>query len=754
MVKFDQSPFHSSNQTNQDKFDPSDSEFVFDLQWLQETFLRHWKKTCLLFCVIGLGVFSFFLFEAPRYKSQVKLKVEVKRPVFNLERFLNFQNSSQEFYLAQPNLLQSRRLARNVIDRLSLWNEEEFRTLIGQNQINEVEQAKQASLKVSGSTTPLSIEANTAYSRLVNRYIQHLSVSMERTAPQILYLRFTSKDPTLAAEIANTHAEEYIEFSRKSNALFTDEYIDGLNLQLHQLDNSIMTIDAEILNFKKKNGFFQIQGVSSYDPIQDIDDRLSRVRKQLGEANNELSLAKTSYEACFLPGEADNFAAINSDALQSSNLDKYRSDLTVLQKEFAGLQERYGERHPKYVEASSKIEALLTAIDQEILALVEKKRVEYFKANSRKGSLLEEEQQLISEKYSRDAQWSQLQDLIRTRTQIIDQKSSVVEDLQKAKGSLETQKEIPSRVFEIVDYAEIPLSPENRNWARMILLSIASAIGLTIALVIFIEFQDRTIRTPQQVELITGVSVLGAIPLFQNDDMDVMDGRINPEALSPAAESFIALRTRFLFSDMIQRARTLLVTSSLPNEGKSTVAVNLATSVALLGKKVALVDCDLRKPSLHRFFGEQSSVGMVDIINGVENLEQVLFETDIPGLFLLPAGKTQAMPSEVLTSEAFTELLHSLRDMFDYVFIDSAPILATPDPTILSPQVDSTLLVVRSGKIVKDDLVSALDHINRSGGNVFSTILNGVPQTERSVYTRYGYGYAYGPKPNADASPL
>ncbi|MDP8244482.1 MAG: polysaccharide biosynthesis tyrosine autokinase [Candidatus Hinthialibacter antarcticus] len=752
MVDFDEPSLQSRNSQPFESIESSDSEFAFDLRWVQETFMRHWKLGIAAFICVASVVFFIFISDPPQYTATVKLKVESKRPVFNLEEFLNFENISLEFYMAQPNLIQSRRFARNVINQFELWNDDTFTSNNSSPKPSEnLNSASKPITLLSGDVDLATTYADPIMSRLVNRYLSGLKVTSERTSPRILYLRYTAKDPFLAANIANAHAEEYIDFSRKSNELFTDEYIDGLSAQLTQIDTRIHAMDKSILGFKKENGFFQLQGVSSYDPIQDIDDRLSRVRQQLAEASNELTNARTDFESVFLPSETGNFNAINPDALDSSTLQTWRIELTKLRKEFAEIEERYGRNYPDYKEKANQINVLEDAIDEEILSLVEKRRIEYERNLSRKNVLDSEEQELIKEKYSRDAQWSELQDLIRTRDQIIDQKTSVVEDIQQAKGSLETQKETRSRIFEIVDYAEVPLSPINRNWIRIVLLTIASALGVAVGAVIFIEFQDRTIRTPQQVEQITGVTVLGVVPLFSNTDESITEGRIDPESLSPAAESMIALRTRFLFSDMVRRSRTILITSSVPGEGKSTVCANLASAISLLGKRVVLVDCDLRKPTLHRFFGEHSSIGLIDVIDGSESLDQALFETDIPGLFLLPAGKTHSMPSEILTSKNFSEMIDSLKEVFDYIFIDTAPVLATPDATILSPQFDSTLLVVRSGKVVKDDLVTSIDHIHRSGGNIFATVLNGVPANERSVYTRHGYGYANNTVPETQA---
>ncbi|MBZ0254803.1 hypothetical protein K8I31_01990, partial [bacterium] len=342
MVDFDGPPNFSQNAPVSDSFESDQNEFVFDLRWLQETFLRHWKLGFIIFIGVAAGVLYVFLSDPPQYTATVKLKVEAKRPVFNLEEFLNFENISQEFYMAQPNLIQSRRFARNVINQFKLWNNplftggKQFPAIAG-----EIDASSASTASQDEDVTSASQSADFAMSRLVNRYLSGLKVTPERTAPQILYLNYTTIDPILAAKIANAHAEEYIEFSRKSNALFTDEYIDGLNIQLEQIDKRIHDMDQNILTFKKENGFFQLQGVSSYDPIQDIDDRLSRVRQQLADVNSKLSLAKAEYESVFLAGEFGNFNAINPDALDSPTLQTWRIDLTKLQKDFAELKERY-----------------------------------------------------------------------------------------------------------------------------------------------------------------------------------------------------------------------------------------------------------------------------------------------------------------------------------------------------------------------------------------------------------------------------
>lgn len=714
-------------------------EIQFDFDWIFKAIQRRWFSGSLTFLITALLCLAVFLKDAPKYTATVKLMVEAKRPVFQSEAYTAFDVITAEFFLAQVKLLQSRSLIRTTLDQVGIVRFHETMTKTA-NPISKLiyrplpaELVLDASEHITSATSPF-------VSREIDRYARELTVTPDRLAPQILAVSFSAPDPEFAVLVVNTHAKAYMEYSMESNALYTDEFIEGLTTQVDGLESDIKSKNEAILLYKKEHGFFQLQGTSSYDPIQDIDDRLTRVREQLARAMEELTRSQAAYEALFDEGHNGEIDSLRYDVITSPQLETLRERKNEDLKKWAEIKDRYLENHHLYVSIENSLQMLDRAITEEILTFVHRAESAYDEALKRKNNLTDQEQSLIQEKYLRDKEWNALKSLEQARDQLNNQKIALLRDLQNAKSSLETQKNTSRRLFQIVDPAEIPNKASNRNWARIFLLVLAAAFSATFAFIFFLEFQDNTIRTPQQVEHVTGISVMGCIPSFLPDETSAVEGRIDEEMASPASEAFVALRTRFLFSGMMHHAQTILISSVWAKEGKSTISVNLASSLAMIGKRVLLVDCDLRKPALHTFFGESKTPGLADLIHGTENLDQVLVETDVPGLFLIAAGTAISHPSELLTSSNMDTVFDTLREEFDFIFVDSPPVLAAPDPTILSSRMDITLLVLRSGSTDKADLLSAMDHFNRAGGNVFSIILNGLSPNERSAYLQYGYG--------------
>ena len=718
---------------------PEENEMGFDPRWLIDAFSRHYGIGFLIFIsVFSLGIAVSFL-EKPKYSSQVKIKIEEKRQVFNEEEFMNFDNVTFEFYRTQIQMVKSRQLIRQVIQDIGIELENDLSSTESRFPFSKA-QPSLASRDANRDATETAIfsKSGMPLSTLIDNYIKRLTVTPDAQSPQIIFLSFVAKNPELAAKTINMHGQKYIELSRNANSNFTDKYISGLEKQLESLNTEIKENENKILEFKKEKGFFQLQGVSSYDPVQDIDDRLSRIRSQLAQASEELKKSETTYKSLFRDEKVGNFLYINQEILTSPALLTLQEQQTKLRQEWMEVKGKYLENHPRYQKVKNQLNEADLLIQEEKYNLMERAKNDYEKVKTRHDTLLNDEQNLIREKYQRDAEWSILQDLNRNKEQLIEKKTSVVKDHQNAKGSLETQRKTDNRTFEVVDPGEIPLNPSNIHRLRSLILSFIAALFAMFTAIVLIEFSDHTIRSVEQLEQITGISVMGSIPSFLPGDCQNVPGRVNFLKSSAATEAFIALRTRLLFSDMISGIQTLSVTSALPEEGKSILIVNLASSLAIMGKRTIIVDCDLRKPKLHTFFGEYYKPGICDIISKSEIVDDVLIETDIPNLYFIPAGELTDAPSELLTAMAFREILEQLKREFHYIFIDSPPVLFSSDASIIALHIDGTLLVVRHGKAEEEDVVQAIENITQVGGHISALVLNGIPQRERKNYAPYG----------------
>jgi len=204
-------------------------------------------------------------------------------------------------------------------------------------------------------------------------------------------------------------------------------------------------------------------------------------------------------------------------------------------------------------------------------------------------------------------------------------------------------------------------------------------------------------------------------------------------------EQFRTLRANIKFSSAEDAIKTIVVTSCLPSEGKSTVISNLASSMAKDGKSVIILDCDLRKPSIHKKFSLSNYKGLTNILVERKNIEWVITSTQIPNVFVVPSGPIPPNPSELLSSKSFKEIINELADNFDLVLIDSPPVLYVSDAQILSALAQGTIIVTAYGKTEKKALVSAKENIEKAGGKILGVVINKIPDEYNE-----DYGYYYG----------
>ena len=212
---------------------------------------------------------------------------------------------------------------------------------------------------------------------------------------------------------------------------------------------------------------------------------------------------------------------------------------------------------------------------------------------------------------------------------------------------------------------------------------------------------------------------------------------IEKEPKSIAAESYRTLRTNIQYSSFDKEYRTILVTSSEPGEGKSTTVGNLALSLAHGDKKVLVIDCDLRKPSIHKKFKISNAVGLSDVIVGKKDLNSVLNKYN-KNLFILTSGKIPPNPSEMLSSKTMTLLLEKLKETYDYIILDTPPVQAVTDAQVLSAKSDGTIIVVKAGKTKKDSVNSSLGLLKKVNANIIGTVLNSVDNSRNKYYYYYG----------------
>ncbi len=285
------------------------------------------------------------------------------------------------------------------------------------------------------------------------------------------------------------------------------------------------------------------------------------------------------------------------------------------------------------------------------------------------------------------------------------------------------------------------------------ILGIMAGFGLAY----LVDITDKAFRSPDEVSQVMRLPVVGHIPLIDFEDQKVLpDCEISPVVCtvhrpkSPQSESYRAVRTALYFNNRDQRHQVIQVTSPMPGDGKSTLATNLAVTIAQSGKSTLLLDADFRRPTLHKVFGLHTpDFGLASVVGGTaEPSDALLTVPEVPNLKVMACGHRPSNPSELLSSEQFADVLQLLREQFDFVIIDTPPVLAVSDPSAVAARVDGVILTFRIHKRARPLAVRARDALVNSGATVIGVVVNGVDQDTGGYYGQYragaaGYRYSY-----------
>lgn len=317
--------------------------------------------------------------------------------------------------------------------------------------------------------------------------------------------------------------------------------------------------------------------------------------------------------------------------------------------------------------------------------------------------------------------------------------TAAVEQIEAVQGADGTETS-PVRLSRVRD-ALPPLEPSSPNVPLNLALGGLVGLAIGIGVAVLRAVLDTRIRTPRDVEQVTDRPIIGAIAFDPKAKERPLIVHADP--LSPRAESFRAMRTNLQFIDTGERS-SFVVTSSVPTEGKSTTTINLAIALADAGKRVALLDTDLRKPKVAEYLGIEGGAGLTDVLIGRARVGDVMLPWGNRGLYVLPAGKIPPNPSELLGSERMRLLLEVLERDFDVVLCDAPPLLPVTDGAILSKATGGAIVIVATGRTSRHQLSSALDALDTVGAHVAGVALTMVPTRGPDSYYAYGYGYGYG----------
>lgn len=641
-------------------------------------------------------------------------------------------------------ILRSDLLALQVIKELNLDKLPEF---------GGHGESTSSSLELTTDTLqPDSARANA----LLGAFKGNLRVLLEPNT-RIIDVHYRSPNKELAARIVNTLANTYIEQNFKTRFESTMQASDWLSRQLVDLQMKVETSQEKLVQYQKEH---QILGIDDKQNI--TTEKLDELNKQLTDAESQRMEKEALYRLAE-SGDSESAASVagaaaapgKSSVASSGLLDRLEGEKADLKVQIAQMGTQFGLAYPKIAQLNNQLKEIDVQIQVEMKKVAERLRGDYMAALQRETMLrqaLEEQKQQENKLNESAIEYSLLKRDFETNRTLYEGL------LQKLKEAGVTAGLRSNNIRE-VDIARTPAGPAEPNIPRN--LGFAFVLGLTsgIGLAFLLEGIDNTVRTPEQAQLISGLPSLGMIPLAPKSatDNNAKQGLMvaaSKEAVelitqsrpqSQMAESYRALRTSLLLTSLGAPPKTILITSALPREGKTTTSINTAIVLAQKGTRVLLIDADLRRPSIHKALGLGHRTGLSNVLTGGATLQQATVRSSLlPTLYVLPAGTPPPNPAELMASGQMVDVLAELRDQYDHIVVDTPPTLSVTDAVVLSTKADAVVLVIRSSQTTKPALRRARDILAQVNARVAGVLLNAVNLDSPDYYYYYEYQGKYG----------
>jgi len=572
---------------------------------------------------------------------------------------------------------------------------------------------------------------------------------------RLIDIKFTHNVPEVTSKIVNAIAETYVFANLEKRTEANSTTGDFLQKRIAELQQQIRTSEERLVNYAKNNQ------IISLDPNQNtVVERLAGLNQQLLEAENDRKTAEAAYNAAKNPDAAN---ALADDGAKQTN--EIEAKLVELRQKRALLLVEATEEAPEVKEVDQQV----TELDRQLKDLRSRKSATLLtNLHTRYQQTLEREQSLRKAFEQQRAQTlSQNEAAINYRIiqQEIETNKSLLNGLlQGAKENDVVLAGKPNNIS-VVDYALTPDSPVGPNRTRTVIAAFFLSIGLGIGLALFFEYLDDTVHSTEEVERVLHLPALAVIPsvgsaarrrvLPGSTALQKQNGNgtsnsellMNVDGRSPLAEAYRHLRTSVLLSTAGRAPKSLLVTSSLPGEGKTTTAVNTAISLAQTGASVVIVDADMRRPRLQNIFDMHGQLGLSSILSSDASEADMLAmirSDEESGLSVLTSGPIPPNPAELLGSDQMRRLLAALQANYTHVVVDSPPVSSFTDGVLISTMVDGVLLVVHGGKSSRHIVRRSKQLLHDVGAKIFGVVLNNVNlQSHDYYYYQSYYGQKY-----------
>ena len=716
---------------------------------------RRWTAIPVFLTVVVVLLIPTFT-AVPLYEASGRLLIEADtRNVVTFKAVVEQDSATLEFYQTQYRILESRALARATIDALKLWNHPEFggaaeakdgdkdEKKVPETRSRLVNLVSTAVAAIHGSLTTLmggiepekpqrtappqpgepdTYDESAEQSRVVAAFLARLTIAPVRNS-RLVDVMFRSRDPKLAADVANALSQAYIRQTQDTKFQASKEATDWLGNQLSEQRKNVESTELALQKYRERNN-----ATSTEDP---------QVTQKLAELNTAVTRAKT--DRIYKETLYNQLQAIKNDpaalatfppVLNNSFIQELRTQLSTLQRQEADLSEKYGPLYPELIDVRNGVKSAQSKLVREIANLGESIRTEYQTAKNQEDQLTAvlEAQKAEALALNRKA--------IGYRALERDAASNrqIFESLLQRTKETTISGELKTNSIRITDAADVPRSPVWPQKQRNMLFAVCAGALLAIVLAFFVEYMDNKIKTPDDIKWDLGVTCLGMVPKIDYKPVKGGSLLLNNGVPPNFSEAFRSLRTNVLFSVNGGMVNVIVVTSTAPGEGKTLIASNLAVGFALAGQRVLLMDADMRRPRTHAVFCVAQEPGLSDLmIDQGRMVADVVRKSSVPNLWVLPAGRLPPNPAELLSSRRFNKFLEKVQEQFDWVVVDSPPVMAVTDASILAHLASGVLFVTAADVTNRPAAVRAIEQLAAAQANLIGAVLNRA-DVERNAY--------------------
>lgn len=568
---------------------------------------------------------------------------------------------------------------------------------------------------------------------------------------RLIRIEYLSPDPRLASDVVNFLMKGLVDYTFQTRYTATNQASNWLSGQLGELRKQSEDLQSKVVNLQRESGVYSLGTTDAQGREQaysGVLDQLQQATAALTQAQQNrilkgaIAQAAESGNAEMLSGLAGNSIGVNPQSMMNSLalIQNLRQQQASQQATLQQAQEKYGSSYPKLVELRGSIAGLERAIGQEVERIRGRAKSDYTVAVQTEVS--------TRDQYEKAKQQAAKVNDKATEFAIVrqeaDESRGLYEDLLKRLKEAGVLEGLRSSNITVVDPGRVPSKPSTPNVPLSMAIGLGSGLFLGCFAALLLDTLDNKIKSIAETEELTGQSLFGATPLFASADIpESKNGETHFMSLdkphSTFTEAVRAIRTSLMLTGGGDRSRVILVTSSIPREGKTLISSNLAVVLAQSGHRVLLVDTDLRKGSLRRRLNLPSRPGLSELLAGQQQLPGIHPIDVQPQLDILQAGAVPPNPAELLSLTSFQQWLSEWRKTYDFIVLDAPPLLPVTDALVVNTLVDVTILVVRFGVTERAQLQRSLQLVAHKSNHFVGVISNGLRPLDESYSDYYGY---------------